>query len=262
MPKKPLQGIVFLTFWQGLLISIIVQVWQKDERASAVGVAVGSDATTTPGSDSEWDYVDENNNSTGGRILYETNHQEGYTQGDGHEYTDPKQQAAQIQNFLICLEMLFFSIAHWCVFPAEEWEPDYRPKHYAKPGIGLSDFVSDMSYIINSRSEARRAARSRSETDGEDENLAGGEDEDEDEEEGSPSQQAAIDDDALAAELFGADPSAEDDDVDRSQGRNVQGLVVGTHPGESGESGMVEMVPTSTTSKSAELFPQNDNDII
>ena len=62
----------------------------------------------------------------------------------------PHEQAVEIQNVLICLEMLFFSIAHWCVFPAEEWEPGYRPKQYAKPGIGLKDFASDMRYIMSS----------------------------------------------------------------------------------------------------------------
>jgi len=103
-----IKGIVFLTFWQGLLISIIVSL---------------TDTT------------------------------------DGDDDDNPQEYAAQIQNFLICLEMLFFSIAHWCVFPAEEWEPNYRPKEYAKPGIGLKDFVNDMSYIISSRSEARAHRR-------------------------------------------------------------------------------------------------------
>lgn len=51
----------------------------------------------------------------------------------------------------VCLEMLFFSIAHWCVFPADEWEPGYRPKEFAKPGLGLQDFARDVKYIISSR---------------------------------------------------------------------------------------------------------------
>jgi Organic solute transporter Ostalpha len=73
--------------------------------------------------------------------------------------TTAHERASQIQNFLICLEMLFFSMAHYCVFPAEEWRPDYRPQaHYAKPGIGLKDFVKDIGYIMTSSSSARRRA--------------------------------------------------------------------------------------------------------
>lgn len=105
-----IKGIVFLTFWQGLLISIVV----------------GLESPTSSTND---------------------------------EAETAAMYASQIQNFLICLEMLFFSIAHWCVFPAEEWEPNYRPKQYAKPGIGFKDFVSDMSYIISTRSEARAARK-------------------------------------------------------------------------------------------------------
>jgi len=44
--------------------------------------------------------------------------------------------------------MLFFSLAHWCVFPAEEWEPNYRPKQYAKPGLGIRDFAKDVRGIM------------------------------------------------------------------------------------------------------------------
>ena len=69
-------------------------------------------------------------------------------------------QSARIQNFLICLEMLFFSLAHYCVFPVEEWAPDYRPKSvYAKPGFGLKDFASDLSFIVTSSSQARKYRR-------------------------------------------------------------------------------------------------------
>jgi hypothetical protein len=67
----------------------------------------------------------------------------------------PLERAAEIQNILICMEMLLFSIAHWCVFPSEEWEPDYRPKEYASPGIGIKDFASDLSFIMSSKSDAR-----------------------------------------------------------------------------------------------------------
>jgi hypothetical protein len=51
--------------------------------------------------------------------------------------------------------MVLFSIAHWMVFPAEEWEPGYRPKEYAAPGMGLKDFAKDVSYIMSSRRRRR-----------------------------------------------------------------------------------------------------------
>ena len=58
----------------------------------------------------------------------------------------------QAQNFLICLEMLFFSIAHFYCYPTEEWEEGYRPcqEQKAKFGesIALGDFVSDLKLIM------------------------------------------------------------------------------------------------------------------
>jgi Organic solute transporter Ostalpha len=39
-----------------------------------------------------------------------------------------EEQAMEIQNVLLCLEMLFFSLAHFCVFPAEEWDPQYHER--------------------------------------------------------------------------------------------------------------------------------------
>ena len=71
---------------------------------------------------------------------------------DGHIDDDSaaksRDQAAAIQNLLICVEMLFFSLAHWCVFPVEEWEPNYRPTQMARPGLGLRDFAKDVRVIM------------------------------------------------------------------------------------------------------------------
>lgn len=103
-----------MTFWQGLLISIIVNLHQ------------------------------------GGRWSV--------TDNDGG--SDPRHKAMALQNVLICLEMLFFSIAHWCVFPTEEWEEGYAPREYAKPGLGFKDFVSDMSLIVESSKASRRSKQS------------------------------------------------------------------------------------------------------
>jgi Organic solute transporter Ostalpha len=69
--------------------------------------------------------------------------------------------AVMIQSFLICLEMFFFSIAHWCVFPAEEWQPEYRPKKFAKRGIGLKDFASDISYTVSRSTSAHAYHKQR-----------------------------------------------------------------------------------------------------
>jgi hypothetical protein len=88
--------VVFMTFWQGLAISIL---------ASTTDVG-GQDAT-------EW--------------------------------------AQSAQNFLICLEMLLFSIAHFYCFPTDEWEEGYRVKHSdGKFGdsIALRDFFSDVKLIL------------------------------------------------------------------------------------------------------------------
>eukprot|EP00980_Cylindrotheca_fusiformis_P006633 scaffold1390_cov138-Cylindrotheca_fusiformis.AAC.36 len=102
-----IKGVVFLTFWQGLLILIAVNLEQsKGENASL--------------------------------------------------------KARQYQNMLICLEMLFFSVTHWCVFPAEEWEKDYRPsEHGNAPGLGIQDFVSDVSHIVKSGRRRRTVSKRR-----------------------------------------------------------------------------------------------------
>lgn len=130
-----IKGIVFLTFWQGLLISIFVNLHggatasQEESSASAVSSSAHAYNSTAAASAS---------------------HQE--------DKASPHELAQEIQNILICLEMLFFSIAHWCVFPAEEWEPGYRRKSYAAPGLGLKDFAKDVQFII----EARRRRRQQS----------------------------------------------------------------------------------------------------
>jgi len=67
--------------------------------------------------------------------------------------------ASGIQHILICMEMLFFSIAHWCVFPAEEWEDDYKVQYYQRPGFGFKDFASDLSLIIDDGKKSIRARR-------------------------------------------------------------------------------------------------------
>ena len=71
-----------------------------------------------------------------------------------------------VQNFLICLEMLLFSIAHFYCFPVEEWQPGYEAK-YRKAKFGetmaLNDFFTDLRIIMtaenNSSKKKKRSKR-------------------------------------------------------------------------------------------------------
>lgn len=59
--------------------------------------------------------------------------------------------AKQTQNFLICLEMLGFSIAHFYCFPVEEWQEGYRPvqdKSKFGDNMALGDFLHDLKLIL------------------------------------------------------------------------------------------------------------------
>jgi hypothetical protein len=145
-----IKGIVFLTFWQGLAISIFVNFNLNQDSGS------NGNSGSSANDDS---------------VSYDSDDQ------------TPLERAAEIQNILICMEMLLFSIAHWCVFSSEEWEPDYRPKQYASPGIGIKDFASDVSFIMSSKSDARafRKASSSNPSSPTDEAT---EEEEEDEEQG------------------------------------------------------------------------------
>ena len=61
--------------------------------------------------------------------------------------------ATQIQNLLICIEMLIASLAHFYIFPYEEWEPGYREnqkyiKVRLRETLGLTDFGRDVYQLI------------------------------------------------------------------------------------------------------------------
>jgi hypothetical protein len=109
-----IKGVVFMTFWQGLIIDIVVSLH----------------------SGGRWEDADSS-------------------------VDDPRDKAERIQNILVCLEMLLFSIAHWCVFPHDEWKEGYTRQEVPKPGIGFSDFVSDMSIIVESSKQAQRHRQSQ-----------------------------------------------------------------------------------------------------
>eukprot|EP00567_Pseudictyota_dubia_P010619 CAMPEP_0197446984 /NCGR_PEP_ID=MMETSP1175-20131217/11757_1 /TAXON_ID=1003142 /ORGANISM="Triceratium dubium, Strain CCMP147" /LENGTH=690 /DNA_ID=CAMNT_0042978163 /DNA_START=140 /DNA_END=2212 /DNA_ORIENTATION=- len=82
---------------------------------------------------------------------------------DGEE--DPDIWAKQAQNFLICLEMLLFSIAHFYCFPTEEWEPGYRPKQENDKKFGdniaLRDFVSDLKMIMTGNEGGKKKKKKK-----------------------------------------------------------------------------------------------------
>ena len=68
--------------------------------------------------------------------------------------------AKQAQNFLICLEMLGFSIAHFYCFPVEEWEDGYRPtEDQSKFGdnMALGDFLHDLKLIMRHKSKKKKS---------------------------------------------------------------------------------------------------------
>merc|ERR1712071_33034 len=102
-----IKGVVFMTFWQGLVIGILAR---------------STDASVTTSENGSEENVDA--------------------------------WAARAQNFLICLEMLLFSIAHFYVFPTEEWKPGYRPIFNSDSKFGdniaLRDFFSDVKLILGS----------------------------------------------------------------------------------------------------------------
>ena len=100
-----IKGIVFLTFWQSMLLNVFANA--------------GS--------------------SEGGE-------------------QDPDEWADEIQNLLICLEMLGFSIAHFFVFPTEEWEEGFirrRLDMSVGDSIAFGDFISDVKLVVNSSRSAR-----------------------------------------------------------------------------------------------------------
>ena len=99
-----IKGVVFMTFWQGLVISFIAN------------------------------------------SLFEQDN-------------DAKDWSKQAQNFIICIEMFFFSIVHLYVFPPEEWEEGYRPAETVRrkfgDNIALRDFVQDVRLVLQSRSKRK-----------------------------------------------------------------------------------------------------------
>ena len=125
-----IKGVVFMTFWQSLLIGIIF-------HASTDNSSSGNN----------------NNNNNDDSIDSDT-------AGDSSSTVS----ASYIQHVLICMEMLLFSAVHFCVFPAEEWEDGYKAEYYKHTaGFGFKDFASDVNMIIDSGKRSMQARRDKKE---------------------------------------------------------------------------------------------------
>lgn len=60
--------------------------------------------------------------------------------------------AVQIQNLLICIEMLLASLAHFYIFPYQEWQIGYQKQRETgirlRDTLAISDFVKDMGHMV------------------------------------------------------------------------------------------------------------------
>jgi len=118
-----MQSVVFMTFWQGIGISLL--------------------ASTT-------DLL-----SSGGEAV---------STGDRDDEEQVEMWAKQAQNFLICLEMLGFAVAHFYCFPVDEWQEGYRPvEDKSKFGdkMALGDFVHDLKTILRHKERKKRLTKEK-----------------------------------------------------------------------------------------------------
>jgi len=118
-----IKGIVFMTFWQGLVISFLASTTNVEKNPAAAGSG-----------------------------------DEGSASGSGNSADDADLWGKQAQNFLICLEMLLFSIAHFYCFPTDEWQDGYRPVMEKKvrglrDNMAFGDFVDDLKLILRGNSK-------------------------------------------------------------------------------------------------------------
>lgn len=62
--------------------------------------------------------------------------------------------AAELQNILICIEMLLASVMHYLFFPYQEWEAGYKKTKersliHLRDTLALRDFVADMKSVMH-----------------------------------------------------------------------------------------------------------------
>jgi len=107
-----IKGIVFMTFWQGLVISFLAKTTKVGSSPSDGDTSEGGNASDLWG--------------------------------------------LQAQNFMICLEMLLFSIAHFYCFPVDEWQPNHdRNRKVVRDKMAFGDFVKDLKLIIGGDDKAK-----------------------------------------------------------------------------------------------------------
>jgi len=129
-----IKGVVFMTFWQGLAISILANTPSLTTNSSATITEI----TTRENEEDIW--------------------------------------AAQAQNFLICLEMLIFSVSHFFAFPTAEWTDGYRRTENKSGKFGdnmaLNDFLQDLKLVLSSKAYVRKKRKEnihkKTDCDGED----------------------------------------------------------------------------------------------
>ncbi len=132
-----IKGVVFVTFWQGLMILIFVVVMADPEEKE--------DATARA--------LQYQNILICIEMLF-------------FAITQWVRMACKREVVVrLCLRIVF---AHCClgpvrskkcVFPADEWEDGYQPKEMLSPGLGIKDFVSDVGHIVQNRSGRSRKGR-------------------------------------------------------------------------------------------------------
>ena len=74
-------------------------------------------------------------------------------------------RAAYRADFLICIEMLVASLAHFYIFPYRQWEPGYRARlagqassHFSlRDNFAVRDFVRDIQVQSMSRGHRTRS---------------------------------------------------------------------------------------------------------
>ena len=80
-----------------------------------------------------------------------SNGSETVSTGNGNNEDQVDTWAKLAQNFLICLEMLGFLIAHFYCFPVEECEEGHRPvedKSKFGDNLALGDFMHDLKLML------------------------------------------------------------------------------------------------------------------
>jgi hypothetical protein len=86
------------------------------------------------------------------------------------------QAAADMQNIVICIEMLLASIMHYLFFPYQEWQDGYkkskeRTMMHLRDTLALKDFVADMKSVIY-RSAWDGVRKSKLESNKDDEHIS------------------------------------------------------------------------------------------